>query len=60
MLEKLLAIHEGPYLLGEELTLADLFIYNEATDMEVGGRPYTDFPKVEAYIKKMRELKEVQ
>ena len=60
MLEKLLSLNAGPYLLGEELTLADFLIYNEACDMEVDGRPYTDYPKVEAYIKKMRELKEVQ
>ena len=57
MLESLLS--NSNFLAGDELTLADIFVFHEVLDLTFNGSAFEKHPKIAAWIKRILETKEI-
>lgn len=59
-LEKIVKDSKGPYLTGPNLTIADIQVYYQCTSEFFWERDFKAYPHIDAWMKKMMEVKEVK
>lgn len=59
-LEKLVQQHPGDFICGEEVTIADLQLFFEATDLYLLKRNLDSYPNVKKWYDRVAEVKEVK